>query len=335
MAKMVRMVDIAQKLGVSTVTVSKALADQKGVSDEMRDKIKQLAEDMGYKAPSSARSDVKKSYNIGVLVSETYIEKYATFYWEFYQKITTEAARINCFVMLEVLETASEENFTDVKLIREDKVDGLIILGRVNGEYIGQLQKSTTLPLVFMDFYLDSVRADCIISNSFYGMYQMTNYLYEKGHKDIAFVGTVLATDSITDRYLGYQKAVMEHGQDIRKEWIIPDRDESRYLLEEIKLPEPMPTGFVCNSDLTASRLINTLIEKGIKVPQDVSVVGYDDYLYPGLCDVGITTYSVDMARMARTGISIMIKKINGKAYYGGIHVVEGIVVERESVAQI
>ena len=100
MAKGIRMADIAQKLGVSTVTVSKALGDQKGVSDELREKIKQLAEEMGYKVPVSNSAEEKKSYNIGVLVSSIYIEKYATFYWEFYQSLTIAAAKVNCFVLL-------------------------------------------------------------------------------------------------------------------------------------------------------------------------------------------------------------------------------------------
>ena len=100
MAKGVRMSDIAQRLGVSTVTVSKALADQKGVSEEMRERIKTLAEEMGYKAPVSARQEAKRSYNIGVIMGEQYVEKYATFYWEFYQKIITCASQENCYVIL-------------------------------------------------------------------------------------------------------------------------------------------------------------------------------------------------------------------------------------------
>lgn len=334
MAKVVRMVDIAQKLGVSTVTVSKALAEQKGVSEEMREKIKKLAEEMGYKPPSANRKEKKNSYNVGVLVAETYIERYATFYWEFYQAIITAAAKVNCFVLLEVLEVPDENTLPDVKLITENKVDGLIVLGSISSDYLLKLKQSYSLPLVFMDFYDNKLREDCVISNSFYGTYQLTNYLFDKGHEKIAFVGTVLATDSITDRYLGYQKSLMEHGYQIYNEWVIPDRDERRRVFENIELPEYMPTAFVCNSDLTASNLIRILQEKGLRVPKDISVVGYDDYLHPGLCDVGITTYSVDMERMAQTGISIMVKKMSGKAYHAGIHVVEGVMVERESVAQ-
>ena len=77
---------------------------------------------------------------------------------------------------------------------------------------------------------------------------------------------------------------------------------------------------------------MKALEECGKRVPEDVSVVGYDDYLYPGLCDVELTSYSVDMKRMARTGIETMVNKISGVSYQTGIQVIEGRLVERASV---
>lgn len=334
MAKEVRMADIAKQLGVSTVTVSKALSDQKGVSEEMREKIKQLAEELGYKSASAAKRETKRSYNIGILMEEFYIEKYATFYWEFYQKINTSASKENCFVILEVLNIENEKELIEPKIIQENKIDGLIILGRVPTEYLAMLQKKSRIPIVYMDFYDQKVKSDSVISNSFYGTYHITNYLFEMGHQEIGFVGTVLATESIMDRYLGYQKAMIEHGVKIREEWIIPDREQTACIYEQFPLPEKLPTAFVCNSDLSASRLVRCLQERGLQVPQDISVVGYDDYLYPGLCDVGLTTYSVDMDRMAKIGMEILIDRINGGQEHVGMQVVEGDLVIRESVKQ-
>lgn len=141
MAKGVRMSDIAQRLGVSTVTVSKALADQKGVSEEMRERIKLLAEEMGYKPPVSSRQEEKRSYNIGVIMGEQYVEKYATFYWEFHQKIITCASQKNCYVIPEVLDSVRERDLEEPKLVQEDKIDGLIILGSIRTEYLRMLKK--------------------------------------------------------------------------------------------------------------------------------------------------------------------------------------------------
>lgn len=331
MAKEVRMADIAKRLGVSTVTVSKALSGQKGVSEEMRAKIKELAQELGYKSVASAKREAKKSYNIGVLVEEIYIERYASFYWEFYQKINTSASKENCFVLLEVLPVEDEKNLVEPKILQENKIDGLMILGRVPTEYLAMLKKKSKVPVVYMDFYDQKIKGDSVISNSFYGAYHITNYLFELGHRKIGFIGTIMATESIMDRYLGYQKAMVEHGEKVKEEWVIEDREKQVYLYEQLPLPKELPTAFVCNSDLTASRLIRSLRECGLQVPQDISVVGYDNYLYPGLCDVGITTYSVDMERMAKLGIDILIERINGGQKRFGMQVVEGELVVRES----
>ncbi len=335
MAKEVRMADIAKQLGVSTVTVSKALAGQKGVSEKMRERIKELAEELGYQTSSAAKKEAKKSYNIGLVIEESYIERYSTFYWEFYQKINAGASSENCFVILEVLGLENEKNLIEPKLLQEDKIDGLMILGRVSTEYLEMLQKKSSIPMVFMDFYDQKIKGDSVISNSFYGAYNITNYLFEMGHRKIGFVGTIMATESIMDRYLGYQKAMIEHNEPVHEEWLIEDREKSIYIYEQMPLPKELPTAFVCNSDLTASRLVRSLKECGLQVPKDISVVGYDDYLYPGLCDVGLTTYSVDMNHMAKLGIEVLIQRINGVRDRIGMQVVEGELVIRDSVQRI
>lgn len=335
MAKSVRMADIAKELGVSTVTVSKALSDQKGVSEEMREKIKELAMQMGYKSNSSAKDSAHPSYNIGVLVRETYIEKYSSFYWEFYQKINLSAGEENCFVFLEVLGSESESQLTLPKLIQESKIDGLMILGQLTTEYLEMLQEHSNVPRVYMDFYDRRVQADSVISNSFYGTYHMTDYLFDMGHVEIGYVGTLLATESITDRYLGYYKAVMEHGKEPCKDWVIADRESHVQIYEKLDLPKTLPTAFVCNSDLAASKLIRALKEKGYRVPEDISVVGYDDYLYPGLCDIGITTYSVDMEKMSQVGMEMLLERMAGSEHPYIMQVIEGTFLKRESVREI
>ncbi len=336
MAKGVRMSDIAQRLGVSTVTVSKALADQKGVSEEMRGRIKALAEEMGYKAPASARQETKRSYNIGVIMSEIYAERYATFYWEFYQKIITCAGQENCYVILEMLDSAREKELEEPKLVQGDRIDGLIILGSIQTKYLQMLKKKCRVPVVYMDFYNKQLQEDCVISNSFYGAYYMTNYLFQMGHRRIGFVGNIRATESIMDRYLGYLKSLMEHGAEVRKDWVLRDReDNSICCFDTVALPKELPTAFVCNSDLTASRVVRSLREAGYRVPEDVSLVGYDDWLFPGLCDVPITTYSVNMTRMAETGIDLLVRRIDGDNSYSSMQIIEGEIVIRDSVRRL
>lgn len=332
MAKAVKMKDIADKLNISVMTVSKALSGKPGVSEALRARIKELADEMGYIA---LESENKKSYNIGVLLAYYYTENCATFYWKLYQEINTRAVRENRFVLLEIVSEENEKDLSYPKMLRENKVDAVIILGAMSKPYLKMVEEKSKIPVVYMDFYEEEIPEDCVISNSFYGTWEITRYLLKKGHEDIAFVGTLFSTKSITDRYLGYEKAMLENGREIRKDWIIPDRDAARASLEEIPLPEKMPTAFVCNCDVTASRLIKELQDKGYRIPEDISVVGYDDYLYPGLCNVEITSYGVNMELMASTGIDILVRKIEETDYKGGLHVIPGYLVEKESVREL
>ena len=339
MAKAVKLADIAERLSVSTVTVSKALSGQKGVSEEMREKIKSLADEMGYKQPSARKSqNIGKNYNIGVLISSRYMDKYDSFYWQMYQQVATKAVSKGCFTLMEAVGEKEEKNGSVPILIQEQKADSLIIIGRMQDEYLKVLNRKANVPILYLDFCTEDRKADAVISDSYYGAYRLTNYLFDMGHRKIGYVGTILSTGSITDRYFGYMKSMMEHGEKIKDEWLLEDRDKETVIIDAeryMKLPEDMPTAFVCNSDLTASYFIRKLRQNGYRVPEDVSVVGYDNYLYPGLCDVPLTTYEVDIKEMARRAINMMIKKLNGENYRQGVSIVEGHLVIRESVTDI
>lgn len=338
MAKAVKMADIAKVMGVSTVTVSKALSDQKGVSEELRAKIKDKAEEMGYKTVSALyreRSRMKVSYTIGVIVSDRFLDKYESFYWRMYQEVATEAVQTGCFTMLEVLRAEDEDNLVMPKLLYEKKAEGLVVIGRLRQDYLDRLMKQMDIPIIFLDFADKNGTYDAVISNSYLGMYVMTNYLFDMGHKEIGFVGSVFVTESITDRYFGYVKALCEHGVEVDKEWVLDDRNPQTGRSDvgfEWKLPLKMPTAFVCNNDVAAARLVNKLEQEGYRVPQDISVVGYDNYQPPGLCDVRITTYEVDMGEMARQTIRNMIRKISRESYQQGVTIVNGRIVCKDSV---
>lgn len=336
MGKNAKLADIAEPLGVSTVTVSKALSGQKGVSDEMREKIIALADELGYKQPSVARrEEEKKSYNIGVLIHNRYFDKYDSFYLQMYQSVNLKAGSKGCFTMLETISNEMEAEKTPPKLLTEQNVHGIIVIGKMADSYIELLDDVIDVPLIYIDFCDHRRKMDAVFSDNFYGAYSLTQYLVEKGHRDIAYVGTLLSTVSITDRYLGYMKCLIENGIELREEWRIDDRYLETGKVDEInllQLPEKMPTAFFCNCDLVGSMLVKKLESHGYKIPEDISVVGYDNYLYPGLCDVELTTYEVDIKEMARRAVNNLIKKIKGEKYREGIHIVEGHLVEKDSV---
>lgn len=339
MRKAVKLADIAQKLGVSTVTVSKALSGQKGVSDEMREKIRQLADEMGYvKSVSTPKVSAHKSYTMGVIVAERFVDGDETFYWQLYQEISKSAMRKNCFVMFEVISTEDEKTLQLPKMVLEEKIEALIIMGTFRLDYTQFIRRNIHFPVVFLDSTDTVGSCDSVVSDNIMGAYRMTSYLLSQGHSRIGFVGTRLATTSIDDRYLGYVKALMEHGIEIRKDWLIDDRNrESGHMDYELNfiLPKELPSAFFCNCDMAANMLIRKLMEAGYSVPGDISVVGFDNFAGGSYYKIGLTTFALNLREMGRRTVHIIRHKLENPNYSTGVYMIAGKFIERESTRPV
>lgn len=340
MSKAVKLADIANQLGVSTVTVSKALSGQRGVSDQMRAKIKQLAEEMGYVKSVQEKPREHKSYTIGVAVAERYLGGSASFYLRLYQEVSQRAMRKDCFTMLEVVSFDGEHQMQMPKMVTEEKVDAVVLMGSFTPEYARFLRGNIRLPLILLDTLANEGESDAVVSNNMMGAYRMTNYLFQMGHTRIGFVGTRLATTSIDDRYFGYLRSLMQHGIRLREDWLIDDRDRvtgqsdysRHYLLPD---REEMPTAFFCNNDIAAMVMIRRLAENGYDVPGDISVVGFDNFIDESFPKVGITTYAIHLKEMARRSVHILLHKLENPQYRTGVYMIDGEFIERESVRKI
>lgn len=331
MAGNVKLKDIAEKVGVSVVTVSNALSGKKGVSDSVREMIIATAQEMGYDSAKYNRQDME-ALKIGVIVAEEYLEVGASFYWTMYQQVVYTASQKNCFTVFEILERSFGSRKGLPKLLMQGTVDGLIILGKMEHGYVERILDAAEVPVVLLDFYDRAFSCDAVMSNNYLGMYKATKYLQEKGHRNIGFVGSVDATDNIMDRYFGFRKGMEKQGLEIREDWVLEDRD---LLTGEIRviLPERLPSAFVCSSDLAAGGLYDSLMKAGYRVPEEVSIIGYDNFLFGHPFANSLTTYNVDMERMAKAAIHILLKKIRKKGKHQGVRYVDGEIIERSSVA--
>lgn len=333
--KNVTMSDIAKALSVSTVTVSKALGNKEGVSERVREEIIRVAEEMGYVYNLGNKEDEELThYNIGIIVNEIYMNDTGnSFYWKIYQHITNSLKKNNCFGILELLDMEAFEKKQLPKIAAEKKVDGIILLGQMDEKYVEALY-STGIPIVLLDFYTQDAKYDSITSDSFYSSYMLTNHLIINGHKKIAFVGNIYATSSILDRYLGYMKSLIEHRIEQDKDYVLCDRDEVGHYID-LELPQNMPTAFVCNCDEVAYLLINTLRAKGLEVPKDISVVGFDNYVFSNLISPALTTVEVNGEEMAETAVHTIIKKLKGGRAKIGRKIISSNIIYRDSVKDI
>lgn len=327
MNKPVSMRDIGREMGVSAVTVSKALGDKEGVSKAVREAIKQKAKELGYRYPADAKADIR-ARDVGVLISDGFLGE-NEFYASLYQKLVQKLTKAGFYAMLEILSEKDERALRLPAFIRDGRVSALIVLGQLGTPYL-KLLGDSGIPVAYLDFFDSDTGADAVISDGVDGAYCMTKRLIEQGHSQIGFVGSLYATSSIMDRYLGFTKAMISSGLTVKEEWVIPDRETRSHLIS-LKLPKVMPTAFVCNCDRVAGQLIGTLESQGYHVPKDVSVVGFDDYLtaMPGL--PGITTYRVNQEGMASAMTELIAARLANQPRQIGRMVIAGEPVIRQS----
>ncbi len=331
LAKAIRMSDIAERLQVSTVTVSKALSGKDGVSDELRAKIQQLAEQMGYQKRSTKPEAVQAGYTIGVVTSQKFIEKGHSFYWTLYERILFHLAQLGHICILEITSEAAEQEAQLPRLVQDGRVDGLIMMGNFPDNYRNTLTISG-IPFVILDSFHAKYQQDSVISDGYYGMYTVVHHLLQMGHRRIMFVGTVGATSSITDRYYGYCRALQEAGLQPSDDMVLPDRDANGHFYMPLDSLQQLPTAFACNCDSTAYVLLNQLKDRGVRVPQDVSITGFDNFILSELTVPSITTYAVDVERMSKESIKQMIRRIQNPHAAAQRIIVSGSLLMRDSV---
>lgn len=332
--KKVTMNDIAERLGVSTVSVSNALSGKSGVSPNVRDEIFRLANELGYvyqKATPKQDGEVLDGCDIGILTAQRYIQISSSFYWELYQKLAVELKLRGLYCIFDILSYEDETSLVISKMIVEKRVSSLIIIGQLTPEYLRAVA-ATGVSCVYLDFYEKDFDVDSITTDNYFDMYRMTDYLIREGHRNIGFVGNVHATTSIMDRYMGYCKAMIENDLPLRREWLISDRTNDGINID-FALPKEMPDAFVCNCDEVGYRFINDLQSKGYRVPKDVSVVGFDNYSTADSTSTPrITTVEVNMKGLAKAAINTIVKRYKNPAYRAGRIQIGGKLVIKDSV---
>ncbi len=328
MEKKVRMADIAEKLGISIVSVSKGLAGKDGVSEEMRARIFSTARELGYTLPQPRKQEEKLLGNIGILVADRFIADNA-FYPNLHRQVLRCCNEVGCSAMLEVVSPQAEAACTIPAIVAGQKVDGIIFMGELKKDYL-QAVIGVGLPYVLLDFYDENLEADSVTSDNVTGAYRLTSHLIQSGRREIGFVGSIFATTSIMDRYFGYTKALLQEGIAPRQEWRIEDRDKAGIFIP-LTLPEKLPQAFVCNCDEVAYNLVELLKRRGFRVPEDVAVTGYDDYQFAQICDPQLTTYRVNTEAMGQIAVTQLIRKIKGKRVTNGNIVVSGRLIKRNS----
>lgn len=322
--------ELGKRLGVSAVTVSKALAGRSGVSEEMRARIVSLADELGYVNPNAQPERKAAGLDVGILIPAHFFSS-ESFYAMLYKELVQCLTEAGHFGLLELVPRETREELALPNLLRSRRVDALILLGQPPEKAYTELLVAQPLPVICMDFFDVSITADMVVGDSAGGAALLTQHLIDRGHRDIAFYGEVSATSSIMERYLGYLATMMSNGLTPPAEYRISDRDV-RGRLTPLTLPAKRPTALVCNSDWSARWAIDQLRQQGLRVPEDISVVGYDDFSYSPPTVPALTTYRVHQADMCRTVVRLIGERCAGDEKPCCRTVIGGECVFRDSV---
>ncbi|BCZ45466.1 LacI family transcriptional regulator [Clostridium gelidum] len=320
----VKISDIAKALKISTISVSRALSGSAGVGEELRSKILNKAKEMGY-FKEKTNEDIK----ILVLHQKPFVQDTSN-YSHMVQGIEKAIQKVGSEYDLEFVDKEHrEELYLPYKLQKGIKFDGIIFIGRFNSKYV-EFISSKVKNQVFYTGYSPSFDCDSVWYNFNNGGYKQCEYLIKKGHTKIGFLGNSSVYKN-KEKVLGITSALEDYELIVKDEFFIYEENFEEKMLNLINSKD-RPTAIVCQWDYTAIKLIKFLYEKGIKVPNDISVIGSGNTEMSSLSIPALTTLELNIDYACEVAVSLLYKRIrNPEKPYENI-TINSVLVERDSV---
>lgn len=340
MAKKITMEYIANKLGITKNTVSLALRNMPGVSEKTRTEILQTAEKYGYKYKKSLNSKDSDSKTESICLMISNDTRNSIGFFSFIQYgIESEAKRNNLNTILYSFDDNKE--FQPPVCIKDGIVSGIVTLGPVSKRTVNSII-DLNLPLVIIDDFFDDIKASYILTDNLSGGYLATEYLIKSGHREIGFSGNIFASPSFCDRYMGYLKALALYNIPVNNSYSITDKnladlfnDNLQLVINQLKKIPKLPTALFCCNDIEAICVYKALSAMGISVPDDISLIGFDDIESSKNISPELTTMHIYKEAMGERAVKKLIDRINGEKHMEEKILLPTVLVERQSVKSL
>ncbi len=333
---MVSMKDIARRCGVSVATVSKALNGLPDIGEETRRKICQVASEMGYMTNSAARAlKTKRTYNLGVLFVD---ERRSGLSHEYFSSILEgfkQEAESHGYDITFINANVGSESVSYLRHCQYRGLDGVLVACvDFHDPRVVELVESD-IPVVTIDHIFPNRQA--ILSDNVDGLEALVHYAYDRGHRRIAFLhgeNTAVTQGRLT----GFYKACRELGIQVPPEYVIPCIYHDPYLCANathqlLSLPE-LPTCVIFPDDFSFLGGMNSLIEAGLRVPDDISALGYDGINLARI--MHLTTYTQNAMTIGRTSAERLIAMVEDpKSAPTEPILIHGGLMEGKSVKQL
>jgi LacI family transcriptional regulator len=304
----ITIVDIAQKLGVSYTSVSRALTGKKGVGPETRKRILAEAEKLGYQPNALARGLVSKSTStVGLLIPDIT----NPFFPEVARGVEEACRQAGYNLFLCNSNWDRDQERRCLEALQKNRVDGLII-NPSSAANVGFIEKMR-IPVVFLNTKIDDRKTSYVGIDNALGAGMAVDHLLACGYKRIAFIGGTDQSYSNVQRQAGYVGALRLHGLAVEEGLILNgsfDTDSGYQLARRLlESPNP-PDAIVAGNDIIALGVLQYTQEKRLAVPQDFGLVGFDDIYAAGLPQVQLTTIALPKRQLGRQAFSMLLEKM-------------------------
>lgn len=308
--------DIARLAGVSPAAVSIAINGKKGISEKTRSQILKIVEVTNYYPnPNSKRLLSKRTNNITIMMRKDLPAIDQLFYTELNASILNVCCDLPCNLIFTSVKKAENNTVVLPEVIRARDTDGVIVYGNVEKIILDEIQKFN-IPIVVLD--------NCMIYNEYLSVsvdyykaaYTATKHLIDLGHRDISYIGCSDLQNFNLVTFNGFQNAIAEKDlalQANRIQFNVFDEDSLRACVSNSLAGASHPTALFCVTDLYAIYAISYLRKIGIRVPEDISVIGIDDIILSKFYVPALTTVKVDKEKMGRLGFELLQKKIHNE----------------------
>ena len=328
--------NVAELAGVTPATVSYVLSGKRTISEETKARVMDAIEKLDYVPDLNARSlSMRDSKLIGVVVPQTEPGDRLMFQNSFYSEVLGSIEYCARQRGYHILISATDANESYLKLAKQRNLDGIIVIGMYPDEFYHQMKK-TQIPIVLIDSYCNDHYYHNIRIDDAYGSYLATKYLLDMGHTDVAFfVGQIKENGVMKKRLLGYRQALEEFDLPYRKDYVFEGQIdyESGIALAEKLLAAGLPTtGIVCAADILAIGTMKGLYEAGKRVPEDYSIVGFDDLEVSRYLTPGLTTVQQQISLKGQKAVELLLKHIEDPSLTKQEEVLPLTLIERGSV---
>lgn len=310
--------DVALKAKVSTATVSLVIHNNNRISPETKKKVLKVIKQLDYHPSKSARDLVsRQTGNIGFILTDNHFLRTEPFYTRIFLGTEFEARDRGFYILLTTVNSNYKEKESLPRFVLDRSIDGVIIAGKVPETFIKKITKYK-LPLVFVDYTPEEYDYPVVLIDNIQGGLLATNHLIDYGHKNIAFIGGDIKHPSISDRLMGYSKAlenagIKNNGKLIHTTSPYPDRQNGYDAVKTLfKKNKNITAVFACN-DAMAIGVMYYLKDNGYQIPDDVSVIGFDDVEADLLLDPPLTTIRVPKIDLGTEALRLMDEVLKNK----------------------